>query len=284
LGPTVEKNQNRLAIYCEVVVNDGELVINVPEQYVFTNTMYLASVVDTNSLTHVLENEETKWKKLSNWTHPNCDHCDEPTASDMYCPDCEEYLCKEHIEGHKKGKKTKDHEFVPVEDISLKPVVTKNYYCAECEEEERATNHCAECDEHYCALHTKLHLKSKKTKDHKITIVGSFSGTGTEEKKEDDTPQVKVQSSSINSHKKLSAEELGKIHGKIKLVTSFPDYKVKVVDSFPDLKVKKVDSFPDKSGLWKIVDSFPDYKIQIVDSFPDFTIKYVTAFPGVSKN
>lgn len=62
---------------------------------------------------------------------------------------------------------------------------------------------------------------------------------------------------------KPSKSELEKIHGKIKIVTSFPDYKVQVVDSFPDLKVQLVDSFPDKAGKWKIVDSFPDYKIQI---------------------
>lgn len=77
--------------------------------------------------------------------------------------------------------------------------------------------------------------------------------------------------------------DVGRIHGRIQFVTSFPDYKVQVVNSFPDLKVQMVNSFPDKPGLWQKVDSFPDYKIQIVESFPDFTIQYVDSFPGPAK-
>jgi len=72
-----------------------------------------------------------------------------------------------------------------------------------------------------------------------------------------------------------------KMYGKVKVVTSFPDFKVKKVTSFPDLKVKKVDSFPDSCGKWKFVDSFPDFKIQWVDSFPDFQVEFVESFPGV---
>ena len=72
------------------------------------------------------------------------------------------------------------------------------------------------------------------------------------------------------------------LHGKVKFVDSFPDFKVKVVSSFPDLKVKHVTSFPDDCGEWQIVDSFPDFTVQFVDSFPDFTIKYVDSFPGVN--
>jgi hypothetical protein len=75
--------------------------------------------------------------------------------------------------------------------------------------------------------------------------------------------------------------ELPKIHGKIQIVTSFPDYKVKIVSSFADLHVKVVESFPDDPGEWQMVESFPDYTIQFVESFPDFTIKYVESFPGV---
>lgn len=72
------------------------------------------------------------------------------------------------------------------------------------------------------------------------------------------------------------------LHGKVKFVDSFPDFKVKVVSSFPDLKVKHVTSFPDDCGEWQIVDSFPDFTVKFVDSFPDFTIKYVDSFPGVN--
>jgi hypothetical protein len=80
---------------------------------------------------------------------------------------------------------------------------------------------------------------------------------------------------------KPSREDLAKIHGRIQIVDSFPDYKVKVVTSFPDLRVQTVTSFPDAPGRWQIVDSFPDFKVQFVESFPDFTIEYVTSFPGV---
>lgn len=71
------------------------------------------------------------------------------------------------------------------------------------------------------------------------------------------------------------------LHGKVKVVDSFPDIKVKVVTSFPDLKVKTVDSFPDDCGEWKFVDSFPDFKIQYVQSFPDIKIQMVESFPGL---
>lgn len=72
-----------------------------------------------------------------------------------------------------------------------------------------------------------------------------------------------------------------RLYGKVKYVSSFPDFKVKVVSSFPDLKVKHVDAFPDSCGKWKVVESFPDFTVQIVDSFPDFTIRHVDAFPGL---
>jgi hypothetical protein len=71
------------------------------------------------------------------------------------------------------------------------------------------------------------------------------------------------------------------LHGKVKVVTSFPDLKVKIVDSFPDLKVQVVTSFPDACGQWQFVESFPDFKVQFVNSFPDLEIKYVTSFPGL---
>ena len=39
--------------------------------------------------------------------------------------------------------------------------------------------------------------------------------------------------------------DLSRMHGKFKVVDSFPDFKVKVVDSFADLHVQIVESFPD---------------------------------------
>ena len=72
-----------------------------------------------------------------------------------------------------------------------------------------------------------------------------------------------------------------KLHGKVKVVTNFPDIKVKVVSNFADLHVKKVENFPDTCGKWKIVENFEDFKVQFVDNFPDIKIKYVDNFPGV---
>jgi hypothetical protein len=73
-----------------------------------------------------------------------------------------------------------------------------------------------------------------------------------------------------------------KLHGKVQVVTSFPDIKVQIVSSFPDLKVQAVNSFPDSCGKWMFVNSFPDFKIQYVNSFPDIKIMMVNSFPGVN--
>lgn len=73
-----------------------------------------------------------------------------------------------------------------------------------------------------------------------------------------------------------------KLHGKVQIVTSFPDIKVQDVSSFPDIKVKWVTSFPDDCGEWQEVTSFPDFKIQYVTSFPDLKVQEVTSFPGMN--
>jgi len=70
------------------------------------------------------------------------------------------------------------------------------------------------------------------------------------------------------------------LKGKVKIVSSFPDFKVKIVNSFPNLKVKTVKAFPKKCGEWQLVESFPDFTVQFVDAFPDFTIQFVEDFPG----
>ena len=45
------------------------------------------------------------------------------------------------------------------------------------------------------------------------------------------------------------------LYGKVKFVTSFPDFKIQYVESFPDFTVQ-------------VVESFPDFKIKTVESFP----------------
>ncbi|GHT31936.1 hypothetical protein FACS189434_02620 [Bacteroidia bacterium] len=71
------------------------------------------------------------------------------------------------------------------------------------------------------------------------------------------------------------------LKGKVKVVTSFPDFKVQIVNSFPDLRVKTATSFPNNCGEWQFVESFPDFTVQFVVSFPDFKIKFVESFPGI---
>jgi len=71
------------------------------------------------------------------------------------------------------------------------------------------------------------------------------------------------------------------LKGKVKIVTSFPDFKVKVVDNFEDIAVKLVSNFPDDCGEWQFVENFPDFKIQYVENFEDLKIKFVENFPGV---
>lgn len=78
-----------------------------------------------------------------------------------------------------------------------------------------------------------------------------------------------------------AALDLSTLHGKVKIVEHFADYKVKVVNNFPDLNVKAVSSFPDDCGEWQFVESFPDFTVEFVEHFPDFTIKYVEHFPGI---
>jgi hypothetical protein len=72
-----------------------------------------------------------------------------------------------------------------------------------------------------------------------------------------------------------------KLHGKVKIVEHFPDFKVKVVEHFPDLKVKIVAHCPDTCGKWQLVEHFPDFTVKLVEHFPDFTILLVEHFPGV---
>jgi hypothetical protein len=78
----------------------------------------------------------------------------------------------------------------------------------------------------------------------------------------------------------FSGASICRLHGKVKYVTAFPDYKIQLVTAFPDIKVQKVTAFPDGPGKWQVVDAFPDFKVQVVNAFPDFKVQYVTAFPG----
>ena len=73
-----------------------------------------------------------------------------------------------------------------------------------------------------------------------------------------------------------------KLYGKVKFVTSFPDFTIRYVKNFADIKVKFVESFPNDCGKWQIVESFPDFKVQVVESNPDLEVQIVNSFPGMN--
>lgn len=75
--------------------------------------------------------------------------------------------------------------------------------------------------------------------------------------------------------------DLAALHGKVKVVDHFADYKVKRVTHFPDLKVQWVEHFADAPGKWQQVEHSPDFTVQFVEHFPDFTIQMVEHFPGL---
>lgn len=76
-------------------------------------------------------------------------------------------------------------------------------------------------------------------------------------------------------------ERLAAIHGRIRVVEHFPDYKVRIVEHFPDLRVQWVEHYADGPGLWMKVEHHPDFTIQFVEHFADFDIQLVDHFPGL---
>jgi hypothetical protein len=100
------------------------------------------------------------------------------------------------------------------------------------------------------------------------------------------TGESRINASSSNEYKKEIDKTNCTFHGillkgKVKVVTSFPDFKVKVVENFQDISVKAVTNFPDDCGEWQFVENFPDFTIQYVENFEDLKIKFVENFPGV---
>jgi hypothetical protein len=100
------------------------------------------------------------------------------------------------------------------------------------------------------------------------------------------TGESKIKNSSSNKFNKEIDKTNCTFHGiplkgKVKVVTSFPDFKVKMVENFQDISIKVVNNFPDDCGEWQFVENFPDFTIQYVENFEDVKIKFVENFPGV---
>jgi hypothetical protein len=70
----------------------------------------------------------------------------------------------------------------------------------------------------------------------------------------------------------MTAVDVSKIFGTIRIVKRFPDYKVQIVTEGADLQVELVHTCCYEHGMWKLVSYNGNYKIMIVKSHPDFTI------------
>lgn len=71
------------------------------------------------------------------------------------------------------------------------------------------------------------------------------------------------------------------LHGKVKVVESFEDFKVRVVNSFEDIRVDTNWYGQMGCGDWKFVTAGEDFTIRYVNAFEDFKIRYVNAFHGL---
>ena len=71
------------------------------------------------------------------------------------------------------------------------------------------------------------------------------------------------------------------LFGRVRVVSSYADFKVEVVTAFEDIKIDTTKTITNKCGQWQIVNDFPDFTVQFVNAFPDFKVRFVTAFEGL---
>ncbi|MCQ2319453.1 MAG: hypothetical protein MJZ90_11135 [Bacteroidales bacterium] len=64
------------------------------------------------------------------------------------------------------------------------------------------------------------------------------------------------------------------LHGRVKIVTEYPDFRIKVTDEYPDIVVKTVSETSHTCCEWQIVDEYPDFTVQFVEDYPDFTVAF----------
>ncbi|EFC44083.1 predicted protein [Naegleria gruberi] len=104
-----------------------------------------------------------------------CDKCsqdDEKTEATHACPTCKLNFCEGHLSFHNSSAKTKDHA------SQVKSLNSNN--CSHCEkfhgETWPAQYECAECGGvKLCDLHKKIHDRSPKLSQHKVSMVGCKS-------------------------------------------------------------------------------------------------------------
>ena len=66
--------------------------------------------------------------------------------------------------------------------------------------------------------------------------------------------------------------DVSKIHGKIRIVKRFPDFKIQIVETDADLEVELVETCCCSPGKWKLVSGHGDYLLKVVKANPDFTV------------
>lgn len=65
------------------------------------------------------------------------------------------------------------------------------------------------------------------------------------------------------------------LHGSMKFVTEFANYKTQFVDAFAGAKVKYIHASPDAPGKWQVVHSLPDSTLQVDDTLPHLKVESV---------
>ncbi|XP_052789510.1 uncharacterized protein LOC128223990 isoform X1 [Mya arenaria] len=104
----------------------------------------------------------------------HCEPCKERNpekTAQMFCPTCEEYLCNDCVETHKKMKMTKTHLPIPKEVVKEQSKLSDEVFieCEPCQlgnKRQRAKKYCHECNEYLCANCVILHKSTKITKQH----------------------------------------------------------------------------------------------------------------------
>lgn len=71
------------------------------------------------------------------------------------------------------------------------------------------------------------------------------------------------------------------LHGRVRVVEHFGDFKIREVQHFGDLRVEVVSIAPNDCGKWEYVSIGEDFTVEFVNIGEDFTVEFVNIAPGV---
>ncbi|XP_045178579.2 uncharacterized protein LOC123538489 [Mercenaria mercenaria] len=97
----------------------------------------------------------------------SCDPCMEREIkmnAKVHCLECEENLCNDCEQRHRKLKLTKSHKFVSLNEAPKRDLKC----CDQCETGESAIKYCADCQGYVCCECCKAHERTKLLKTHKL--------------------------------------------------------------------------------------------------------------------